>query len=269
MDALKVMLAVHVYGDVCGETVKSLVAELRADAPDLRWDLAFPASDALVSRLRSEVVTRAIQGGHDVLVWLDHDIEWEPGMLAGLVRRCSEVKGVVGALTPFRAEWMFGRGFPWRPLPGTPAEVDPGVDRLVEADKVGGSFVAFWVPALRRTVEALERSEDPVLRVTRCRSAVQGWFWDVCRPVAVPYEDGEAHHHYLSEDWALVMRLQACGFKAYLWTLPFIRHIGRKAFGAGDALGIPGPVDAVEDHLRMMASPDGPFARRRSTGDPR
>jgi len=89
---------------------------------------------------------------------------------------------------------------------------------------------------------------------------VEGWFWDVCRPVAVPYGDGREHQHYLSEDWALLMRLQACGFKAWLWTLPFIRHVGRKTYGAGDALGIPGPVEAVEDHLRMLASPDSPFA---------
>jgi len=263
MDALKVMLAVHVYGDVCGETVQSLVAELGCDAPDLRWDVVYPKSDALVSRLRSEIVTRAIESGQDVLAWLDHDIAWEPGMLGGLVRRCAEVKGVVAALTPYRAEWMFGRGFPWLPLPDrTPDGVEPGVDRLVEADKVPGSFVAFWVPALRRTVESLETSADPALRVTRCRSAVEGWFWDVCRPVAVPYADGQPHQHYLSEDWALVMRLQACGVKAYMWTLPFIRHIGRKTYGAGDALGIPGPVDAVEDHLRMLASPQSPFAKR-------
>jgi hypothetical protein len=264
MQPSKVMLAVHVYGDVCGETVQSLVGELTADAPDLRWDVVFPHSDALVSRLRSEIVTRALDGGHDVLVWVDHDIAWEPGKLAGLVRRCVEVQGVVAALTPYRNEWMFGRGFPWLPLAGqSPEGVEPGVDRLVEADKVPGSFVAFWVPALARMVERLRASEDPALKVTRCRSAVQGFFWDVCRPVAVPYGDGREGAHYVSEDWALVMRLQACGVKAFMWTLPFIRHIGRKTYGAGDALGIPGPVDAVEDHLRMLASPESPFAARR------
>lgn len=262
MPPLKVMLAVHVYGDVCGETVASLVGELRADAPDVAFDVVFPHSDALVSRLRSELVTRAIDGGHDVLVWLDHDIAWEPGRLAGLVRKCAEVQGAVAALTPYRNEWMFGRGFPWLPLEGQSADgVEPGADRLVEADRIPGSFVAFWVPALARAIEALKDSPDPALRVTRCRAAVQGYFWDVCRPVTVPYADGQPGAHYVSEDWALVMRLKACGVKAYIWTLPFIRHIGRKTYGAGDALGIPGPVDAVEDHLRMLASDDNPFKR--------
>jgi len=262
MQPLKVMLAVHVYGDVCGETVRSLLGELGTPAPDLAWDVVFPHSDALVSRLRSGLVSQALDSGHDVLVWVDHDVAWEPGRLAGLVRKCAEVRGAVAALTPYRNEWMFGRGFPWLPLEGqTPDGVEPGADRLVEAGKIPGSFVAFWVPALRAMVEKLQASEDPALRVTRCRAAVQGFFWDVCRPVSVPYPDGQPGAHYVSEDWALVMRLQACGTKAYIWTLPFIRHVGRKTYGAGDALGIPGPVDMVEDHLRLMASSENPFRR--------
>jgi hypothetical protein len=245
---------VHVYGDVCGETVQSLVSELRQPQADVRWDVVFPASDALVSRLRSEVVSRAIAAGHDVLVWLDHDMAWTPGELAGLVRRCAEVQGVVGGLIPYRAEWMFGRGFPWRPLPGTQERaVQPGVDRLEPAEKVGGGFVAFWVPALARMVETLSTSPDPTLKVSRCRSAVEGTFWDVCRPVAVPYDDGREGLNYLSEDWALLMRLQACGVKLFAWTKPLIRHIGRKVYGVGDALGIPGPVADVEQYVRHLS----------------
>ncbi|HTP52176.1 MAG TPA: hypothetical protein VMK42_15885 [Anaeromyxobacteraceae bacterium] len=260
MDGLKVMLAVHVYGDVCGETVQCLVSELRREERDLRWDVVFPASDALVSRLRSEIVTRAIQGGHDVLVWLDHDMVWAPGDLAGLVKRCAEVKGVVGGLIPFRAEWMFGRGFPWRPAPGTRvADVQLGQDRLVPAEKVGGGFVAFWVPALARMVEALEKSPDPALKVSRCRSAVEGFFWDVCRPVAVPYGPGEEWQNYLSEDWALLMRLAACEVKVFAWTKPLIRHVGRKAYSVADALGIVGPADDIEAHVRSTPGVVGPW----------
>ena len=255
MGKLKVMLAVHVYGDVCGETVKCLVSELQVDRQDLHWDVVFPASDALVSRLRSEVVTRAIQGGHDVLVWLDHDMVWTPGDLAGLVKHCAEVQGAVGALIPFRAEWMFGRGFAWRPLPGIRgAEARLGADRLVPAEKVGGGFVAFWVPALTRMVEELEKSPDPALKVSRCRSAVEGFFWDVCRPVAVPYGPGEDLLNYLSEDWALLMRLQACGVKVFVWTKPLIRHIGSKQYSAADALGMVGAADVIEDHLRRTGA---------------
>jgi len=251
MDGLRVMLAVHVYGDVCGETVQCLVSELRREEAQLHWDVAFPSSDALVSRLRSELVTRAIQGGHDVLVWLDHDIAWAPGDLAGLVKRCAEVRGVVGALIPFRAEWMFGRGFAWRPAPGTKGtDVRLGVDKLVPAEKVAGGFVAFWVPALRGMVEKLEQSSDPVLRVSRCRSAVEGSFWDVCRPVAVPYGPGEPLQNYLSEDWALMMRLEACGTGVFLWTKPLIRHIGRKTYSVADALGMVGPVDDIEAFVK-------------------
>jgi len=251
---IKAQLAVHVYGDVCGETVQCLVSELRQDQQDVAWDVVYPANDALVSRLRSETVSRAVDSGHDVLVWLDHDMVWTPGDLAGLVTRCASVKGVVAGLIPFRAEWMFGRGFPWRPLPGTKVgEIYPGDDRLLPAEKVGGGFVAFWVPALARMIEVLSSSADPALKVTRCRSAVEGLFWDVCRPVAVPYGDGREGFNYLSEDWALLMRLAACGVPAFAWTRPLIRHIGRKAFGVGDALGIPGPIDDVEAYVRSRS----------------
>jgi hypothetical protein len=251
---IRAQLAVHVYGDVCGETVQCLVEELRLAQEAVRWDVTFPGNDALVSRLRSEIVSRAIESGHDVLVWLDHDMVWTPGDLAGLVTRCAEVEGVVAGLIPFRAEWMFGRGFPWRPLRGTPiGEIYPGADRLLPAEKVGGGFVAFWVPALARMVETLAHSPDPALKVSRCRSAVEGLFWDVCRPVAVPNDDGKEGLDYLSEDWALLMRLQSCGVKAFAWTRPLIRHVGRKAFGVGDALGIPGPIDDVEAYVRSRA----------------
>ena len=251
MEGLRVMLAVHVYGDVCGETVQCLVSELRQDEPRVRWDVTFPSSDALVSRLRSELVTRAIEGGYDVLVWLDHDVAWTPGDLAGLALRCGEAQAAVGVLIPFRAEWMFGRGFSWRPAPGTPAtDVRLGVDKLVPAEKVGGGFVAFWVPALKRMVEKLERSPDPALRVSRCRSAVEGSFWDVCRPVAVPYGPEETLLNYLSEDWALMMRLEASGERIFLWTKPLIRHIGRKTYSVADALGMVGPAEDMETFVR-------------------
>jgi hypothetical protein len=253
--AVTATLAVHVYGDLCGETAQCLVQELGREQDDVRWDVVFPASDALVSRLRSEIVTRAIHARRDVLVWLDHDMVWTPGDLAGLVTRCAEVQGVVGALIPFRAEWMFGRGFAWRPTPGgRAADARLGADALVPAETVGGGFTAFWVPALARMVEALEASPDPALKVTRCRSAVDGFFWDVCRPVAVPYEGGGELQNYLSEDWALMTRLAAVGVKTFAWTKPLIRHLGRKAFSVGDALGMIGPADDIEAHVRRTAA---------------
>jgi hypothetical protein len=110
-------------------------------------------------------------------------------------------------------------------------------------------------------VEALERSPDPALKVTRCRSAVEGFFWDVCRPVAVPYDGQDELMNYLSEDWALMFRLRACGVKVFAWTKPLIRHIGRKTYAAGDALGIPGPVEDVEYYLRDLATTADPAKR--------
>jgi hypothetical protein len=258
MSNLRAMLAMHVYGDVCGETVQSLVAELQI-AQGVDWEVVYPANDALVSRLRSEVVTQAILGNYDVLVWLDHDMVWAPGDLGGLAKRCAQVEGVVGGLIPYRAEWMHGRGFPWRPMPGTkPEDVRLCADMLVPADKVGGGFVAFWVPALKRMVDELEKSPDPALKVSKCRSNSAGFFWDVCRPVAVPFNDGEGDLLcYQSEDWSLLMRLQACGVKVFAWTKPLLRHIGRKAFSAADALGLDGTYAEIEARLMALAMATG------------
>lgn len=254
LNTLKVRLAVNAHRDLCAETARCLFTELRQEGAELAWDVELPDGDPLVSRMRSEVVTRAILGRQDVLVWLDQDVAWSTGDLAGLVRRCAEVQGVVGGLVPFHGERSFGRGFSWRPVPGTrPQDVIVGTDRLVPADKVGGGFVAFWVPALARMVEALEKSVDPTLRVTRCRAAT-GFFWDACRPVAVQQDEVDALWSYLPEDWSLLLRLQACGVKAFAWTKPFLRRFGRKTYGAGDALGIAGQADDVEEHLRGIAS---------------
>ena len=255
---LKVAAALHVYGDVTAETFLAWAGEMAADPREGigRLDLIPPVADALLSRVRSLLVTQAIDAGYDVLIWIDHDMVWSAGDVADLALRCAQVEGVVGGLFPYRAEGM--RGFPWRALPGTTgADVRLGMDELLEAEFVSGGFVAFWVPALRRMVEALKDSWDPALKVTKCRANPCGYFWDVCRPVAVPYEDGSTEKdglsNYVSEDWILVARLRATGTKCYAWMRPLLRHVGRKCFSVADALGLAGTADEVEAKLRATA----------------
>ena len=211
MTSLRVAVALHAYGGVYPGTVKSIAAEMaeqvrRNDGVELYW--AEPESDALLSRCRSKLVTQAVAQGVDVLVWLDRDIDWTPGDVSDLAKRCAEVKGTLGGAFPYRSESMRGKHFPVRSLPGQSLNVHPGHDEIHEVEFVSGGFVAFWVPALAEMVKRLEGHPNADLRVSKCAGGGVSWFWDVCRPVAIPYspprEDGWLN--YQSDDWCLMWR---------------------------------------------------------------
>jgi hypothetical protein len=259
-NGLKVAVALHVYGDVTAETCLAMLAEQAKPMPReiARLDVIPPGSDALLSRLRSYLVSLAIDGGYDVLVWVDHDLVWAPGDVADLAVRCAQVEATVGGLFPFRSETMRGRGFPWRANPGMlPSDLHLTADELVECECVSGGFVAFWVPALRRMIEILKDSPNPSLKVTKCRANPSGYFWDVCRPVSIPYGDGSTGRdglsNYLSDDWGLIRRLAAVDVQCFAWTRPWLGHVGRKVFWPSDALGLAGDPEEIRQRFVKLA----------------
>jgi len=262
MSGLKVAVCLHAYGNVTPQTFFAWAAEMGAMRREgiERIDLIPPFSDALLSRVRSCLATQAVENGYDVMIWIDRDQVWAPGDVADLALRCAQVEGVVGALFPYRSEEMRGKGFPWRSLPGTtPADLRLGMDELLECESVSGGFVAFWVPAIRFMIERLSAATfvDPDMRVRRCKANPVGCFWDVCRPVSIPYGDGSTERdglfQYSSDDWILEHRLRFCGTKVYAWLRPLLRHVGDKEYSVADALGLAGTADEVEGRLRALA----------------
>jgi hypothetical protein len=241
---MRTMVAVHGYGGICQETFICLMSEMAMGAHGDSITYICPAKDALLSRVRSTLLTIGLGEGvepgsvepSDCLIWVDHDVTWAPGDLIDLAERCRRTQGVVAALYPFRVKGA--KGFPWRPLPqadGTMPEAWLGDDQLVPAEYVGGGFTAFWLPAVRAAIAKLCVSEDPSLKVSKCRGAGGvKWFWDICRPSSVPAPDGLCD--YESEDWATCRRLRACGVPIHGWMRPKLGHIGEYAFTYEDAL---------------------------------
>jgi hypothetical protein len=227
MDSPLVQIAVHCYAGVTGATLISTIAEvIRAmKIRDIIASIVIPPDDALLSRVRCKLITNAITEKADVLIWLDHDIQFDAGDLAGLALRAIEKKGVVGGLYPKRE--MHG-GMPWRPLGDTP-HVLIGDDALHPAIYVGGGFVAMHVPSMARAMDVLASSDDPNLKVHRCCAGPgQPDFWDICRPISVRRDDGR--HDYLSEDWAFFHRMLAAGVGIWAWTRPWLTHYGQYGF---------------------------------------
>lgn len=238
---MKVMVALHGYGDVKQETVISMIDEIEHRATLDSWRWMCPPRDAELSRARSTLLTLALGEGadtapapQDVLVWLDRDMQWAPGDLVGLVEKCRQTKGVVGVPYPFRTENT--SGFSWSPI-DPHLEYRLGVDQLHPAKYVGGGFCAFWMPTVREAVGKLLESEDMDLRVHRCRGRPPlTWFYDLCRPISKPFDDDSSMYQYLSNDWSVMERLRSCGVSIHGWSGPFLTHHGDHAYTYRDAI---------------------------------
>jgi hypothetical protein len=231
MKKITVQVALHGYGNIYQETFLALQNELGAFNPDIQWIVTCPSKDALLSRVRSFLITNALDKNIDVQIWLDHDIVWEVGELANLARRCIISKGVVGGLYPFRAQ--NSPGFPWRSFESK--TISMGTDQLIEAEYIGGGFCAFHIPTIEQNLDLLILSQDANLHLSKCRISETEWFYDFCRPISI--ENGE-FCDYLSDDWALNYRLRATGIKCFAWTRPLLTHIGDYGYTIKDALNV-------------------------------
>ena len=260
---LKVWPAHHAYDYLEAESAMAMEFETARRGGGIEWVRGRIPSDALLSRLRGKLLTDAATGKVpcDVIVWIDHDIVWAPGLLAELAKHCHEEQAIIGAPFPYRARHMRGKGFPLRIQPGKPIELRLGEDKLHEVEFMSGGFLAFPVPVLAATFKALEEHKDTDLRMRKCAlsDAPTDWFYDFCRPVAVRYGDGrtekEGLWNYMSDDWVAIWRcVQATGCKCLCWSKPQLQHIGKYAFTVEDAVATT-MGDAVKA-LRLLSPAD-------------
>ena len=105
---------------------------------------------------------------------------------------------------------------------------------LLPAEYVSGGFLAIPRGAALAIVNHCHESDDPNLRLTRCRlyddqSKREEVFFDFFRPVAVPTE-GSPYAEYLSEDWAWCHRARASGVGVYLDPEATLGHWGQHRF---------------------------------------
>lgn len=231
-------MALFGYGGIEPPAHDAVFGELiTPENADIQWAHRVVYDDALIDRSRSVTVARAMRSNADVIVMVDHDIQWAPGDLGALAKQAKKANAIVGGLYACRS---LKRGFSSR-LEAQGVSWNPGGETLHRAEYVATGFMAIPTNALRRIIVCCERPDaPPEMRVTECVGVdkPEHTFWDVFRPMAVPctMEGFQDKSEYLSEDWAFCARAKFAEVPLYIWERPVLRHWGKHGFTVDDGL---------------------------------
>lgn len=216
--------------------MRSLIRDARRYPSVAIWD---QSKDGLIPRTRSMAASRFLEQGHgDVLVMIDHDIEWGDGDLPYIIQAAAQEKAVVGGIYSQR---QFGRGVAVRFDMGTPPMV-VGREGIAEVDYVGTGFMA-----IHRDV--LERLRG------YCRRTRHGYYRFF--PLEEVYEDGAIEE--LSEDYAFCRLVKQAGARVFAALKPTLVHHGTWAYRVSDASYVPPP---PSDVTLYAIDPDAPVEVR-------
>jgi hypothetical protein len=197
-------------------------------------------NDALICRSRSRTASKLLlppeqNGGGDVCVMIDRDIQYNPDDIIALAHKASALQAVVAI--PYAL-----RGMPPRSsciMPDDSCHIPHMGHDVVLPIKWPGTLHAIPRSALERVLEwnrtldfTMAGWYDHQLRTFCCADdqaqvgATQ--FWDFYRPLTTRLPDGR--YQYLSEEWAFGERLIAAGVPILAWTKPIVSHWGPRAY---------------------------------------
>lgn len=272
---MKIILGLFSYGGVEEQTVDSVIKELAwAGQNGKKVGYHRFSGDALIARSRSRVLGNFYrQNQADVLVMVDHDIEWRPGDLTKMAEQAVEKNALVGGLYCKRAR---GKGWSSRvPELGTVTFGEwPG--KLVETPALATGFLAIPRAAVEEILGQLYIESDRFLQKMESlhkegkigemlalhdlsigRIKDGAWkvadhdYYDFFRCFRVPSGNKDAEENinqFLSEDWAFSHRAVYCGIKSYLSTAPVLTHHGMYGYTLGDGMDEEA-IAAHQEHL--------------------
>lgn len=240
LKGLHIALAMPVNNDVPVGTVTSIMDLTAACAHHgVRLSRVFVVGQSIIDKARNQVTSLCLDVDADVILWVDSDMTWKAqealGMIAKLVVEPSiDIVGAAGRkkrpdLTPdFCARWMTdddGR-----------TVMHPGLG-LIEAEKLGGAFLAMRTSALR-AVWNLAESEGRMFRMSPNEGA-----HDMCAQVwRTELRDGELW----GEDYSFCVDARRAGLQVWLDPNVTLGHIGQYTWEG-----------KVADHLRVDTGEEG------------
>jgi hypothetical protein len=202
---------------------------------DIRCTNGTILGDALVSRARSAAASECVRSDADVLLMIDSDIVFDPEDAIRLCERVASGYDIIGALTLTRSE-----------DPRAACIIADEVIMASDQDPVQAEYIhtAFCATS-RRVLDALV----PLLPLCHQNGTVIP-FWPFYMPMVVP--DEVEGYRYLSEDFALVQRAKALGFKC--WIDPTIRagHLSQTLLTLEDLVR---PAKQPERAMRLRMLP--------------
>lgn len=244
---MKTALALFSYGGVEGRVMDALLEEINL-AATARKVLGYTRvhGDALISRSRSKALTDFLASEFSTLVMVDHDIEWEPGMVVALAEEADKRKCLMSGLYSCRAK---GAGHAGR-FSNMAQVVHPGADERYDAEYLPGGFLA--IPRLvaeevlkagTAAAAALQHADANMGMetanevITECIGLDGKPMYDFFRPIVVPSTIVAGRAEYLSEDWSFCWRARQAN-KArpqYIWAKPILLHWGQYGFSIFEA----------------------------------
>lgn len=224
----KVMVAMPLYGDLCGYTSQCLLKIIQHSP--LPVMLNFCIGDSLVARARNTLTHQFLRSDATELLFIDSDLIFSGEQIA---RICAHSEPVVGGLYPKKqdkpeVEWVLNSH---KDVPG------PREDGLQKVAYIGTGFLR-----VKRHVfeQMIDRYGEEISYKDDCSSAVMHDLW----PVGVyHYEDGTAR--YLSEDWFFCQRWNDLGGTVYADTKIVLKHVGQAIY----------PLKCQEDAILASSAP--------------
>ena len=219
------------------------------------------SGDALISRSRSRVLGNFYYQKHsDVLVMVDHDIEWRPGDLCHIAEQAFEQNALVGGLYCKRA---FKRGWASTLKAEGAVRFGEAPGQLLQTPSLATGFLAIPYKAIEAIVENLYidspaylarmeelhkdgRIGEMLLLHDLSISKIQDGAWQTpefdyfdffrCFRLPTNNPDKPTYCQFLSEDWSFSHRALYCGIKSYISTLPVITHHGHHGYTVADGM---------------------------------
>ncbi len=225
-------LALFVYSDAKPGTLDCVTRDARL-WPNLVY--ARISNDALIPRSRSRMASDFLQSKRelvgDVLLMVDHDIEWQEGDLVYLAEKTLETKAVVAGVYSKRA---FGTGTAVRF--STPGRYVMGEDRLAPAQYVSTGFIGIHRSVLEKMAETLPMTI--------------GNYWPFFWLSLVEHPIDKDACEGLSEDWAFCARAHELNIPVYAALKPDLVHVGDYGYRVIDSQASPPPNQRVAFEVR-------------------
>lgn len=250
------VLGLFSYGGLEEATLDSTLGELGWCTQNGKNILYHRISgDALIERSRSRSLGKFLETGADVIVMIDHDIQWRPGDLWHVAEQAVEKDALVGGLYCKRA---FGKGWSSRVPPSGGTQF--GVPGLMETPALATGFMAIprslvlnvqaklditqpgWQEAFKAALTAGDHSLVTTLQDLSIAPIADGAYREVdfryhdyFRCIRAP-SGNPGVFQFLSEDWSFAARATWCGHKSYISTYPILTHYGTHGYRIVDGM---------------------------------
>lgn len=254
--SIKVVLGLFSYGGLEEATLDSVLAELSFASQHGKQVLYHRISgDALIERSRSRALGKFLESEGDVMVMVDHDIQWRPGDLIHVAEQAVKENALVGGLYCKRA---FGKGWSSRVPPS--GGVEFGKPGLLETPALATGFMAIPRSLVLGMIDQLDITQDRWKEsfATAIKSGDHELIANLQDLSIAPIADGayrqidfkyhdyfrcirapsgnEGVFQFLSEDWSFANRAIFCGYKSYISTYPLLVHHGQYGYTIPDGM---------------------------------